>query len=188
MKYYNENVTEDLEHIIKGKYFGDWLDMVEGILLNKEFQKRKLFRHHKGNLWQHLTEVSYYSFLMAKTRNADERVCAIAGLLHDFYPKAYKFSQELYDENPEYLTDVKKKQPIHQMHGFTHAEAAAKNAWKYFPEYMDDKIDSCIKTHMFPLNIKPPRYKEGWILTYVDKKLSIGVINKINNLLNMKEK
>ena len=183
MKYYNENVRDDLKHIIKAEYFDDWLYIVEDILKNKEFQKRKLFHHHKGNLWEHLTEVSYYSFLMAKTKNADERVCAIGGLLHDFYPKAYKYSQELYDENPEYLTDVRKKQPIHKMHGFTHAEAAAKNAWKYFPEFMNDKIDSCIKTHMFPLNITPPKYKEGWIIQYVDKKLSIGLINKIRNML-----
>ena len=187
MKYYNKNIKDDLEHIIKGEYFDDWLAIVEEILLDKEFQKRKLFHHHKGNLWQHLTEVSYYSYLMAKTKNADERVCAIAGLLHDFYPKAYKYSQELYDENPEYLTDVKKKQPIHQMHGFTHAEAAAKNAWKYFPKFMNDKIDSCIKTHMFPLNITPPQYKEGWIIQYVDKKLSIGLINKIRYMLGSKK-
>lgn len=188
MAYYNENIREDLTHIIKDEYFEDWLEIVKDILLHKEFQKRKLFHHHKGNLWEHLTEVSYYSYLMAKTRNADEMVCAIAGLLHDFYPKAYKYSQELYDENPEYLTDVKKKQPIHQMHGFTHAEAAAKNAWKYFPEFMNEKIESCIKTHMFPLNITPPKYKEGWIVQYVDKKLSIGLINKIRYLLGKKNK
>ncbi len=188
MAYYNENFREDLTHIIKDEYFEDWLEIVKDILLHKEFQKRKLFHHHKGNLWEHLTEVSYYSYLMAKTKNADERVCAIAGLLHDFYPKAYKYSQELYDENPEYLTDVKKKQPIHQMHGFTHAEAAAKNAWKYFPEFMNEKIESCIKTHMFPLNITPPKYKEGWIVQYVDKKLSIGLINKIRYLLGKRNK
>ena len=179
MSYYNKNVREDLQHIIKGKYFEDWLSIVEPILLDKEFQKRKLFHHHSGDLWQHLTEVSYYSYLTAKTEGVDERVCAIAGLLHDFYPKAYKGSKELYDEDPEYLTDVWKIQPIHKMHAFTHAEAAAKNAWKFFPEFMDEKIESCIKTHMFPINIKPPEYEEGWIVTKIDKKLSIGLINKI---------
>ena len=73
------------------------------------------------------------------------------------------------------------------MHGFTHADAAAKNAWKYFPEFMNEKIDSCIRTHMFPLNIKPPKYKEGWIVQYVDKKLSIGIINKIRYYLRNKK-
>ena len=188
MVYYNKDIKEDLSHLIKGEYFDDWLDIVKDILLNDEFQKRKFFHHHKGNLWDHLTEVSYYSYLMAKLRNADERVCAIAGLLHDFYPKAYKFSKELYEINPEYLTDVRKKQPIYKMHGFTHADAAAKNAKKYFPKLIDEKIESCIRTHMFPLNLTPPKYKEGWIVQYVDKKLSIGLINRIRHLLAKNKK
>ena len=183
MEYYNKNVKDDLKHLIKLNYFDEWFNIVEEILLNDEFQKRKYFRHHKGSLWDHVTEVSYYSFLMAKARHLDERVCAIAGLLHDFYPKAYKYSEELRQIDPEYLSDVKKKQPIHQMHGFTHAEAAAKNAKKYFPKLIDEKIEECIKTHMFPLNIKPPKYKEGWIISYVDKKLSISLINKIRYML-----
>ena len=183
MEYYNENVKDDLKHLIKLDYFDDWYNIVEEILLNDEFQKRKYFRHHKGSLWDHVTEVSYYSYLMAKAKHLDERTCAIAGLLHDFYPKAYKYSDELKQIDPEYLSDVRKKQPIHQMHGFTHAEAASKNSWKYFPNLMDEKIDECIKTHMFPLNIRPPKYKEGWIITYVDKKLSISLINKIRYML-----
>ena len=28
---------------------------------------------------------------------------------------------------------------------------------------------------MFPLNIIPPRYIEGWVVTYVDKKVSFNV-------------
>lgn len=184
MEYYNKNVKDDLKHLIKLEYFDEWFNIVEEILLNDEFQKRKYFRHHKGSLWDHVTEVSYYSFLMAKVRHLDERACAIAGLLHDFYPKAYKYSDELRQIDPEYLTDVKKKQPIHQMHGFTHAEAACKNSKKYFPHLMNEKIEECIKTHMFPLNIRPPKYKEGWIISYVDKKLSISLINKIRYMLN----
>ncbi len=26
-----------------------------------------------------------------------------------------------------------------------------------------------IKTHMFPLNIRLPKYKESWLLTFIDK-------------------
>ena len=187
MTYYNPNIRDDLKHLIKCEYFEDWLSIVDEILLNDEFQKRKYFRHHKGSLWDHVTEVSYYSYLSAKIHNADERVCAIAGLLHDFYPKAYKYSEELKQIDESYLSDVKKKQPILQMHGFTHAKAAAENSKKYFPKLIDDKIYSCIETHMFPLNKKPPRYKEGWIITYIDKKLSIALINKIRYMLDNKK-
>lgn len=189
MTYYNKDILSDLNHLIKMKYFDEWLNIVKEILLNDEFQKRKYFKHHKGRLWDHLTEVSYYSFLMAKTRNADERVCAIAGLLHDFYPKAYKYSKELDEIGHNYVDEVKKKQPIWKMHGFTHAEAAAINARIHFPKLIDDQIYSIIKTHMFPLNLtRLPKYKEGWIVTYVDKKLSISLINSIRYALNKDKK
>lgn len=179
MTYYDSNIKKDLNHIIKCKYFDEWLEIVKEILLNDEFQKRKFFTHHSGSLWQHVTEVSYYSFLSAKIHHADERTCAIAGLLHDFYPKAYKYNKYLQEIDPDYLTDIKKKQPILQMHGFTHAKAAADNARKHFPNLVDDRIYSCIETHMFPLNKRPPKYKEGWIISYIDKKLSLGLITKI---------
>ena len=29
---------------------------------------------------------------------------------------------------------------------------------------------------MFPLNIVPPKYKEGWVITYADKVLSLDVL------------
>ena len=71
------------------------------------------------------------------------------------------------------------------MHGFVHAREAANNAMKYFPNLIDDKIYSCIKTHMFPLNIMPPEYPEGWIITLMDKKLSANVIKEIKYVPGM---
>ena len=35
---------------------------------------------------------------------------------------------------------------------------------------------------MFPLNIKPPRYPEGWIITFMDKKLSINILKDVKKL------
>lgn len=188
MNYYDKNLENDLKHIIKIKYFKEWLKIVKPILLNDEFQRRKLFKHHSGRLWDHLTQTSYYCYLIAKIDGADEKSAAIAGLLHDFYPKAYKYSKPLEDLDKQYLTDVKKRQPIHKMHAFTHGEAAAKNAKKFFPDLIDDKIYSCIKTHMFPLTLKAPEYKEGWIVQYVDKYLSIGLIRRIKYKLERKLK
>lgn len=42
-KYYNPDVYDDLEIINKCTYFNEWYKMVEPILLNDEFQRRKLF-------------------------------------------------------------------------------------------------------------------------------------------------
>src|SRR5574344_1346373 len=182
MNYYSSDIFHDLNYISKLSYFNEWYEIVKPVLLSDEFQKRKLFRHHDGNVWKHCIEVSYRSFLLAKYYHLDERTCAIAGILHDFYPKAYKYSKDLETLDPWYLTDVHKKQPIKDMHGFTHARAAANNALKYFPELIDDKIYSCIKTHMFPLNIMPPKYPEGWVITLMDKKLSANTIKEVKYL------
>ena len=41
---------------------------------------------------------------------------------------------------------------------------------------MNKRVANIIERHMFPLNIIPPRYKEGWVVTYVDKKVSVSVV------------
>jgi uncharacterized protein len=44
---------------------------------------------------------------------------------------------------------------------------------------MNKRISNIILRHMFPLNIVPPRYIEGWVVTYVDKKVSMDVFVNI---------
>ena len=46
--YYNKDVYNDLEPINKCTYFNEWFKIVEPILLNDEFQRRKLFLHHEN--------------------------------------------------------------------------------------------------------------------------------------------
>ena len=114
---------------------------------------------------------------MAKIFNADERRTAIAGLLHDFYPWSWMYSEDLEDlDDGKYLVEVRTKHSLFEMHAFTHAEAAAKNYIKYFPELEDERITNAIKRHMFPLNIIPPKNKEGFIISFVDK------VNSCNEL------
>ena len=52
-KYYNANVYDDLDFINKCSYFNEWYKIVEPILLNDEFQRRKLFLHHESSVWNH---------------------------------------------------------------------------------------------------------------------------------------
>ena len=49
---------------------------------------------------------------------------------------------------------------------------AKENYLKHFKEYENEKISNSIMRHMFPLNIRPPRYKEGWLVTLADKTSS----------------
>lgn len=166
--------------ILKHPAFDEWYNYVEEILLNKEFQKRQLFYHHyHTTVWEHSINVSFTCFLIAKKLKLNKKVCAISGLLHDFYPYAWLYNEELAKiDNGIYVSEIGKKNKFFKQHGFTHAEAATKNYLKYFYYLQDVKITNSIKRHMFPLNIIPPKYIEGYVLTLVDKYISLKDIFK----------
>lgn len=174
--YYNKNIIEDIDlSLVLSPFFDEWYNEVKDILLSDEFQRRKLFPHHHDmSVWDHSILVSFNSYVYSKYFNADGRVCAIAGLLHDFYPEAWLYSEELEKiDNGKYTNGLKTKKSFFKQHGFIHGKEASKNYVKYFPELENKKITDSIKCHMFPLNIKPPRYREGWIITSVDKLNSV---------------
>ena len=55
----------------------------------------------------------------------------------------------------------------HRWHGFIHARRAMKNAERDFS--VNEVERNMIDTHMFPLNLRLPRYRESVILTIADK-------------------
>lgn len=141
----------------------EWYKIAYPIISHPEYQRRKTFRHHGDtSVYNHSINVSIKSYVMAKKLNLDYKSATIAGLLHDFYESPWQ--------------DVTIKQPFFKKHGFTHAENALKNSRIYFKKYLNPCIENSIKRHMFPLNIIPPKYKEGLVLTMVDKMVSIDMI------------
>lgn len=180
--YYNKNIKEELS--IKDQiFFDEWYGIVEDILLSDEFQKRKLFyHHHNKTVFEHSIRVSYHAFMLAKYFNASVRICAIAGLLHDFYPKAWLYSKELEELDKTYLSELNTKKPLFKRHGFTHGKEASLNYVKYFPYLENKRITDAIKNHMFPLTIRPPKTKEGFIITYVDKLNSLHELPTIKDI------
>lgn len=113
-------------------------------------------------MYDHCIRVSLASYAFAKRFGFDYKSAAIAGVLHDFYTKPWQDSTE----------DL----PILQRHGFTHAKEALDNARKHFGKYLNPKIENAILRHMFPLNIRPPRYSTGYIITVFDKIGSMDFI------------
>ncbi len=148
-----------MDNILKNK---EYYNIVKDILESNEFQKRKSFKHHNDSVYVHSLKVSYYSYALAKKIHANYKNCAIAGLLHDFYDKPWQNNKE--------------KKPFFKQHGFTHANEASINAQKIYPQYMNKIIINSIKRHMFPLNIVPPKYVEGIIITTIDKIVSLDVL------------
>ena len=147
----------------------EYCNIVKKILKNPEFIKRKEYRHH-GNrtVYDHCLLVSIISYKIAKKLNMDYKSAAIGGLLHDFYYKPWQ--------------EHKDPRPFFKKHGFAHAGEALENSKTHFPELMNNRIEDIIKKHMFPLNIKPPKYKESWVITCVDKYVSMEIFKDVKNL------
>lgn len=85
---------------------------------------------------------------------ADERELLIGALLHDFY-----------------LYDWHIKEGRTGLHGYTHPEAALKNAKQYF--FLSEKQEQIILSHMWPLTLtKLPKCREALIVCLADKYCS----------------
>ena len=183
-KNYDIFNNNNLTSILNCDGFGEWYEIVSPILSTEEFQKRKLMKHHDESVWDHCVMVSYYAFKYSKRFKVNSRNCAIAGLMHDFYPHAWQYSKSLEKLDKSYsyyfLPGSKKPTFFHQ-HGFIHTREAKENFKKYYNKLSNKRIDNAILRHMFPLNIIPPRYKEGWIVTLADKVVSF------KNLPSIKE-
>jgi len=155
------NEEKKLEKIYS-KLNDEYLDIVRYILSNEEFKKRIEYNHHENrSVYTHSLLVSFNSYKVAKLLKLDYESAAIGGLLHDFY-------YDDWQKNP--------KKGLKNMHGFVHAYEALENSRNIFPEYMTDKISDIIVKHMFPLNIRPPKYAESWIITFVDKVVSLEIL------------
>ena len=143
-----------------------YYEIAKEILRNKEFQRRRTFLHHQDSVYAHSLRVSYVAYRMArfleKYISISVNDVIIGGLLHDFYLHPWREQKH-------------KTLNIFKMHGFTHAKIACLNSYQVFPQYMNKKVDNIIRRHMFPLNIIPPRYLEGWLVTIADKVVSLEV-------------
>ncbi len=160
-------VKKKLEKYLKPG--NEYYEIVKDILNHSEFLKRKDYIHHEScSVYEHCLAVSILSYLWAKKWNCDYKSAAIGGLLHDFYDKPWQTKNHKLVEHP--------RTKFFKQHGFIHASEAARNSYQYFPQLMNPKIENIIRRHMFPLNITPPRYKEGWIITLVDKYVSMDVL------------
>ncbi|MGX7014058.1 HD domain-containing protein [Vagococcus silagei] len=129
----------------------EYLELVEDLIFTDEVQSLKQYKqHHYSNRLEHSISVSYRSFLLAKKWNGDVRATARAGLLHDLF--FYDWREEKMGEGT---------------HAYVHPRIALKNA-KELTEISPLEEDIIVK-HMFGATIAPPKYKESYIVTLVDK-------------------
>lgn len=134
------------------------------IMASPNMQSEKTFmQHRKVNCYDHSLSVAYVSVWLSnrlKLKN-DFRSMIRGALLHDYF---------LYDWHTADKT--------HKLHGFIHAQIALKNAKR---DFTINKIEAdIIAKHMFPLNIRLPKYKESVIVNIADKICAVCEICSIN--------
>ena len=131
-----------------------FIEIAEEILTHPKFIEQRDFHHHTSNLFEHAVHVAYTAYRVAKKLRLDVKSVVRGALLHDFF---------LYDWHIE---GKRVRKRGFKKHGFTHAKIAYENADTYFD--LNRKERDIILKHMFPLNFKPPRYKESWVVNMVD--------------------
>jgi len=139
--------------------------IINDIILNPTVQEMKNFRQHCSiSCYEHCKNVALYSYIICKKLSLDYVSSARAGMLHDLF---------LYDWR--YKVNGRKG-----FHAFLHPRIALNNSLKLFD--LNDKEKDIILKHMWPCTIVPPKYKETYIITLVDKYCAIK--ESIECLLN----
>lgn len=139
-------------------YYDIILEFGGDILSSEGMQKEKTYLQHGDiSCYEHSLLVARKSVSIASAlhMNVDMKSLVRGALLHDYF---------LYDWHIPDQT--------HRLHGFIHAGRALENAEKDFS--LNDKERDIIRRHMFPLNIKPPKYKESAIVCIADKLSAFG--------------
>ena len=113
---------------------------------------KKCIQHGNVSVFEHSLKVAYLSLKISRMLklNIDERSLVRGALLHDYF---------LYDWH---VSDKNNR-----LHAWKHANRAYENANKEFK--LNSKEKDIILKHMFPINIKPPKYKESVLVTISDK-------------------
>ncbi len=131
----------------------EFIHQITPIIENEKVKRMdKYIQHGETSTLEHCIAVSYMSYYIAKRLHirCDYHSLIRGALLHDYF-----------------LYDWHDKDSSHKLHGFHHAKTALKNASLDF-ELTEIEKDIIAK-HMFPLNIKLPKYRESYIVTLADK-------------------
>jgi uncharacterized membrane protein/HD superfamily phosphodiesterase len=135
----------------------EFYEIIEDIYEHEEFLKLKEHFHHNSSIYEHVMDVSYFSYKVSKFLKLDYKSTTRGALLHDFF---------LYNWRHHDIPDL----PEDKFHGIEHPKIALSNATKHFS--LNDIEKDIIIKHMWPLTLIPPKYKESFIVSFADKYLA----------------
>jgi uncharacterized protein len=135
----------------------EFYEIIKDIYEHEEFLKLKNHYHHNSSIYEHVMDVSYFSYRASKFLKLDYQSTARGALFHDFF---------LYDWRDHDVPDLAEE----KYHGIEHPKIALANARKNF--ILNDIERDIIIKHMWPLTLVPPKYKESFIVSFADKYLA----------------
>ena len=155
-------MIRNIEKILKDE---DFIMIISDLLDQEKVQEMKQYRQHYNiNCFEHCLLVSYNTYLICKKHHLDYISGARAGMLHDLF---------LYDWR-------KRENGRKGLHAYTHPKVALKHASTFLN--LNDKEKDMILKHMWPVTPAIPKYKETFVLTFVDKYFAVAeAFIKTNN-------
>lgn len=128
-----------------------FFEAIEDLYNRPEVQGLSIYEQHLDiDRLQHITSVAYISFLTCRRLGLDYRTAASGAILHDLF-----------------YYDWREKDSSHRPHGYLHPGFALKNARELTT--LSKMEEDIIIKHMWPLTIRPPRYRESFIVSMADK-------------------
>ena len=135
-----------------------------GMQLEKDF-----LQHGEVSVFAHSIAVACVCLLLARLLHRclkirlNERALVRGALLHDYF-----------------LYDWHRAEEAGKWHGFRHAQRALDNAQRDF--HLNAVERDVIRKHMFPLNLRPPRYRESVLVSCADKLCALGEMVELSAL------
>lgn len=130
----------------------EFYKLTKDILTNKEFNKLRYINHHGITRYDHSLRVAYYTYIITKKLHLDYHKATKGALLHDFF-----------------IDEVSSMDGVSRLR--KHPTYALINAKKYYD--LSPMEEDIIKTHMFPVTFRPPKYLESWLVDIIDDIASI---------------
>ncbi len=133
----------------------DFFETVKDVLFTPEIQSLKQYEQHlEIDRLQHITSVTYLSYLLCRKFGLNYRSASKSAVMHDLV---------YYDWRDG---DTGK---WHKLHGYRHPALAVRNALELCEGNLSKLETDIIRKHMWPLTVIPPRYLEGFIVSFSDK-------------------
>lgn len=131
-----------------------FLELMEELLSTEEIQSLKQYEQHlEIDRLQHILGVAFMSYKICRKFGWDYKAAARGGTMHDLVYYDWRDGET---------------GGWHRLHGYYHPSRALMNARELCSDLTDKEAD-IIKKHMWPLTVVPPKYKEGFVVTFCDK-------------------